>query len=99
MQHTASRTNGRRTRTGGLTRNYNGGASTAATYDDPGTELHARAATMAQIYGNPDENESDEDGNGLAPGNGGSTAERYWSADFGVGRAWGESPRARAGLH
>ena len=97
MQHTTSRANGGRTRTGGLKR--------TAT-----TGLHAMAATVAQTYGNPNENDGDGGGqwagtqNRRQHGRGsaqwtsgtrrctGSTAGRYWCADPDVGWAWGKSP-------
>ena len=66
---------------------------TTATHDDPGTGLHAMAATVAQIYGNPDGNDSDEDGNGRAPGTGGSTGVDVHSGPA----AGGGAPAARPG--
>jgi len=66
---------------------------TAATHDDPGTGLHAMAATMAQTYGNTDENENDEDGNRRAPGNGSSTGLAVHSGPA----AGGGAPAARSG--
>ena len=64
---------------------------TAATHDDPGTGLHAMAATVAQTYGNPNGNESDEDGNGRAPRTGGSTGAAVHSGSA----AGGGAPAAR----
>ena len=46
---------------------------TTYTHEDPGTGLHAMAAAAAQQYGSMDGNESEDDGNGPVPGNGGST--------------------------
>ena len=71
----------------------------------PAQGTHAMAATTAQHYGSMGGDESEEDGNGPAPGNGGSTGltvrsenvpagctvTQHWWAGFGVGRAWAGS--------
>ena len=66
-------------------------------HDDPGTGLHAMAATVAQTYGNPDGNESDEEGNGRAPGTGGSTGGSTGVAVHSGPAAGGGAPAARPG--
>ena len=48
-------------------------STAAAPQDTPGTGMHAMAATTAQAYGSQGGNDSEEDEEGRAPGNGGST--------------------------